>query len=124
MPYRMSYVDDGFILTFRGNVTIRELNQANSAIHEHPDFSIHKYQIINLLGADLSSVTESDGKVPALLDSIAAKRNENVRVALVAQGAHSMQVVDGYVCVAQTRIPKWKLKVFSTFEDALAWVKD
>ena len=124
MSYKMSLADDGFILTFKGDVTIRELNQANCAIHEHPDFNIHRYQIVNLLDADLSSVTENDGSVPAMLDSMAATKNENVKVALVAQGEHSLNVVAGYVSASQNCNKKWKFKVFSTFEDALTWAKN
>jgi hypothetical protein len=120
----MSYVDDGFILTFKGDVTIQELNQANSAIHQHPNFDIHRYQIVNFLDADLSSVTENDGRIPAQLDSIAARKNENVNVAFVAQGAHTLRVVEGYLSAAQASNKKWKFRAFSTFVDALAWSKN
>jgi len=75
------------------------------------------------LDADLSSVTENDGRVPALLDSIAARRNEGVKVALVAQGAHSLNVVGGYISAAQASNKKWKFKAFSTLEDTLIWAK-
>ena len=76
MPYELSYSEQGICVHFDGNVSIEELNYANGEIQSHYGFDYHKFQLINFLDADLSSVTEEDAELPAVTDSAASKNDE------------------------------------------------
>ncbi|WP_321492246.1 hypothetical protein [uncultured Desulfobacter sp.] len=122
MSYELSYIERGFVVRFKGDVTIEELNDANGKIHGHAKFDYHRYQIIDLIEADLSSVTEEDAKEPAATDSIASLRKWNVKVALVAVKSAALSAANNYAEQARQLTPTWKFEIFSTFEDALKWV--
>lgn len=122
MSYELSYNDRGFVIRFKGDVTIEELNDANGKIHGHAKFDYHRYQIVDLLDADLSSVSGEDAKVPAVTDYIASLRKWNVKVALVAVKSPALNAANNYAEQARQLTPTWKFKIFSTFEDALKWV--
>ena len=123
MSYQLSYSERGFVIRFKGKVTVEELNEANGKIHGHAGFDYHRYQIIDLLEADLSSVTEDDTKEPAAIDAIASLRKWNVKVALVVLQNDTLKTVNTYVEQARPLTPTWKFQIFSTFEDALRWAK-
>lgn len=123
MSYEFSYNERGFVLRFKGNVTIEELNEANGKIHGHAKFDYHRYQIIDLLEANLSSVTKEDAKEPAATDAIASLRKWNVKVVLVAIKSDAVKAAKNYVERAQRLAPTWKFEIFSNFEDALRWAK-
>lgn len=123
MSYELKYSDNGFVVRFRGMVTIEELNKANGEIQGHFNFDDHNYQIVDLLDADLSSVTEEDAEFPAETDSIASQTRRNVKVALIAREKHALNIVMSYVQYARALIPNWQFDIFSTREDALNWTR-
>lgn len=123
MPYDLNYIDSGFVAIFKGEVTIEELNEANGEIQGHSNFDDHNYQIVDLLAADLSTVTEEDTEFPAVTDSVASVSRWNVKVALVVTEEHALSIVNSYVRYAQQLTPRWQFAVFSTRGDALQWAK-
>ena len=123
MSYELSYSNRGFVVIFKGNVTIEEINDANGDIHGHANFDNHNYQIVDFLDADLSSVEMEDAEIAAQTDCIASRTRWNVKVSFVVREAYALKIVNSYVNYAQQLIPTWKFGVFSTQEEALKWVK-
>lgn len=123
MPYDFDYSEGGYVVRFKGNVTIEELNDANGEIQGHSDFDFHNYQIVDLLKADLSSVNEKAALIPAATDSVASETRKNVKVAVVASESHALSVANSYVKLAREMSSSWEFDVFSTYEDALKWAK-
>ena len=122
MSYELRYTEPGFWVDFTGNVSIEELNRANGEIQSHYGFESHKYQLINFLDADLSSVTEEDAEFPAVTDSAASKMTRHcVKVAFIVKESYALNIVNCYVQYARQLVPNWKFGVFSTRDDAMKW---
>ncbi len=122
MSYELSYSDGGFLLRFEGNVTNDELNMANGEIHGHEEFDSHRFQVVDVLDADLSLLTEDDAALPAETDAVSATRKWHVKVALIVAKPKDVIVVDSYVAAARQLIPHWEFGVFSTRENGMKWV--
>nr|WP_321464608.1 hypothetical protein [uncultured Desulfobulbus sp.] len=124
MSYELSYAEKGFLVHFAGNVSIEELNRANGEIQTHYYFDYHTYQVIDLLDANLSSVTEEDAEFPAVTDSVASKTTlHSVRVVFVVKESYAFSVVNSYVTYARQLVPKWEFAVFPTRDEALKWAR-
>lgn len=123
MSYKLDYRDGGFTIRFEGRITADELNQGNGDIHGHDQFDYHSYQIVDLLAADLTPLSEQDAQFPALTDSASSSRRWKVKVALVVTEKHALSVVNSYVMYARKYIPHWEFEVFATVEEALMWAR-
>ena len=123
MSYKLSYSEYGFVLRFKGNITIEELNNANGRIHGHVNFDFHRYQIIDFLSADISSITSNQAKEPAAMDAVACLTLWRVKVAFVAVENKTLSVINDYIAEVRQLIPRWEFDIFSTCEDALRWAK-
>ena len=121
MSYSLNYKNNGFFLTHKGRITIDELHEANGRIHGHKEFDSHKYQIINLLDADFSKISEDKSIEPALTDLIASKTRTNVNVALVVKEANSINFCKSYILESQKHGSKWDFEIFSDLKSALEW---
>ncbi|MBM9616161.1 hypothetical protein JWJ90_17980 [Desulfobulbus rhabdoformis] len=125
MSYELSYFSKGFHLCFHGDVSIDEINSANGAIQGHNEFDDHRYQLVDFLDADLSSVIEEDGEFPAVTDSVASQTTQlYVKVAFVVQESYAIDIVKSYVNYARQLVPKWHFGVFSSRASALRWVNN
>jgi len=121
MSYTVNYKNNGFFLTHKGLVTISELHEANGCIHGHKNFDSQAYQIINLLDADFSKISEKKSIEPALTDLSASKTRPNVKVALIAKEINSINFCKGYIFESQKHDSKWEFKIFSDLQSALEW---
>lgn len=125
MSYTLGYSDNGFHVSFHGDVSIDEINCANGEIQGHDDFDCHRYQLIDFLDANLSSVTPEDAEFPAVTDSVASRTTQlYVKVAFVVQESYALSIVNSYVNYARRLIPKWMFGVFSSRNSALDWIHD
>ena len=124
MSYELSYAEHGFVVRFHGNVTIDELNIANGELQGHAQFDNHRFQIIDLLAADLATVTEEDAEFPAVTDSIASRTNWGVKVAFVVTDSYAVNIVNSYMTYARQLTPKWEFGIFATYDAALEWAAE
>ena len=121
MSYTLSYENNGFFLTHKGCITINELHEANGRIHGHEEFDSHKYQIINLLDADFSKISEDKSIQPALTDLSASITRPNVNVAIVARETNSINFCKGYISESQKHGSNWSFEIFPDLKSALEW---
>jgi len=121
MSYYLNYKNDGYFLTHKGLITIDEIHEANGLIHGHEEFDSHKYQVINLLDADFSTISQSKSKEPAITDLVASKTRPNVNVALVARETYAINFCKRYISESKQRGSQWDFEIFSDLIDALEW---
>jgi hypothetical protein len=119
--YYLNYKNNGFFLTHKGLITIDEIHEANGLIHGHEEFDSHKYQIINLLDADFSTINQSESIEPAATDLVASKIQPNVKVALVVREANAINFCKLYISESKRHASPWDIKIFSDLEGALEW---
>ena len=122
LSYHVTYKNNGFFLRHEGFLTISELHEANGLIHGHEKFDYHKYQIINLLDADLSTINESKSTELAATDLAASKTQSNIKVALVVREAQAINFCKGYISKSMESGSPWDFELFPELEDALQWV--
>ena len=121
MSYYISYKDNGFFLTHKDLITVDEIHEANGLIHGHEEFDSHKYQIVNLLDADFSTICQSKSKEPAATDLVASKTRSDIKVALVACEANAVSFCKLYISESKQRGSPWDFEIFSDLEAALEW---
>jgi len=121
MSYYLSYKNNGYFLTHKGHITIDEIHEANGLIHGHEEFDSHKYQIIHLLDADFSTISQSKSKEPAATDLIASKTRPNVNVALVVRETNAINFCKHYISESKQGGSQWDFEMFSDLKGALEW---
>ncbi|MEH6528481.1 MAG: hypothetical protein V7718_00900 [Porticoccus sp.] len=82
---------------------------------------MHKYQIINLLNADFSSIDQTKVVMPAATDWAASITRANIKVAMVAQEPLSIAFCQNYIAISQEMGSPWLFKLFSELKDAYQW---
>ena len=107
MSYCLSYKNNGYFLTHKGQITIEEIHEANGLIHGHEEFDSHKYQIINLLDADFTTISKNKSNEPAATDLAASKTRPNVNVALVARETNAINFCKRYISESKQRGSQW-----------------
>jgi len=123
MSYQLVYEDKGFIIRFFGDVSSDELNKGNGDIHGHSEFDAHRYQIVDLREANISSVSLADSQVPAAIDVASAITNTSVRLALVASDAHSFAVCKEFAIQSIEMGSPWRYNILYDYNEALEWAK-
>ena len=121
MPYHISYKNNGLFLTHKELITIDEIHEANGILHGHEEFDSHRYQIINLLDADFSTISQSKSIEPAATDLVASKTKSNVKVALVVRDARAINFCRLYISESKQLGSPWDFEIFSDLEVALEW---
>lgn len=123
MSYKLVYKDNGFIIAFFGDISIKELNKGNGDIHGHYEFDTHRYQIVDLREANLSDVSMEDTLEPAAMDVVASATNTSVRIALVASDTHSFNICKEFADHSKEMGSPWGYGVFYDYNEALEWAK-
>ena len=121
LPFSLIYKNNGFFLTHKGLISIDEIHEANGLIHGHEDFDAHKYQIINLLDADFSTINQNKSVEPAATDLVASKTRPNIKVALVVREAKAVNFCKLYILESKQDDSPWDFEIFSELEGALQW---
>ena len=122
MPYKIYFKNNGFFLKHTGLVTLSEINEVNGVIHGHKNFDEHKFQVIDLLNADLSNIDIEDADEPGTIDSIASKSNPYVKVAIIAVDEQTIKFCENYIGSAIQIGIEWKFRVFSNTDSAFQWI--
>ena len=121
MSYHISYKNNGLFFTHKELITIDEIHEANGLLHGHEEFDSHKYQIINLLDADFSTISQSKSIEPAATDLVASKTKSNIKVALVVREAKAVNFCRLYISKSKQFDSPWSFKIFLDLESALEW---
>ena len=123
MSYRLIYKEKGFILTFSGDVSFDELNTANGKIQGHSEFDVHRYQIVDVRNADLSSISRDQAREPAAIDMIASTMNPKVRIGLIAYTTDGCNICKEYADNSIAMGSSLQFNLFYDYDKALEWAK-
>lgn len=123
MSYQLVHEGNGFIVTFYGDVSISEINEANGEIQGHAEFDTHRYQLIDFRAASLTKVTKEDSHEPAATDVVAATMNPSVRLALLSPDAISVPICEEFARESIELGSPWKYGIFYDYDAALEWAR-
>ena len=116
MAYNYQWLDDGFIIEFSGEVTIRELIMANSTWKNHKDLKNFKKQVWDFSNANLDYVFESDAQ-----DREKILSTENIKVAFIAGNDYTRHLVNVFIKRSLETGSDWSFQIVETMREALEW---
>ena len=121
MPYQISWDRRHVFLKFHGEVPLSEIQEAAGVIHGDPRFDQLKYEICDLLEADLSSIDDQQAEEPAAMDRAASLSLGRLKVALVVTDPHAVELCLHYIEESKRMGSPWQFGVFSRIEEAMDW---
>lgn len=117
----MEWDDSNPIVTFFGDVTFKDIMEANDRIIGDRRFDSMVYQVFDFTHSDHVEFPDGYAKIIARLDSSSSTWNRNVRVATVSPDSKVRDRIEEYNAMMKTS--PWKTKTFKAFDEALAWCK-
>lgn len=123
MAYQITYKERGSIVNCSGTLNIQEINEANGVLHGHESFDKHRYQIWNLLNADMSQITEEEMNEPAATDLAAGLSVFKMKVALVVRDNYAVKLCENYRNVVRELGSNWECQIFNSMNDAQKWIE-
>jgi hypothetical protein len=123
MAYTITWKERGIVWEYSGTMTGEELLQSNLEIFGDARFDDLRYQIADMSAVEDTEISEIHVRKMAYLDSAAARSNPHICVAIVSSSEDAFRVGTAYIAHSKEKSP-WKTRVFSTREEAEAWVKE
>ena len=124
MKCNVDYIDEGFIASFYGSISMDDIHDVIGKLHGHVEFDDHHYQIFDFLNADLSNIVLSEPEEAASMDYFASRSSRsNVKVALIACGSHAIELCSSYIDESKSMGSPWLFGIFNSLTDAKSWVK-
>ena len=122
MAYDLHFNNNGFVLIHKGIITISEIHEANGRIQGHQDFDLHTHQIIDLLQADFSNITQKKADEPAATDWVASRLCPTVKIAIVVDEERAVAFSQQYIDKSIKMESPWHFSLFTEMQEALKWV--
>ena len=127
MPYELNSEKDGcgVVITWRGVVSASEISAINEDIYSKDRISTLRYQIWDFSKAvkeDPSKVSVEDVRRFAMQDRVAMEQNPGMALALVGSQDFFIGFQNIYKIFAGVWASELKCEVFSTMEEARAWI--
>jgi len=119
MSNEILWEEQGACWRFYGNVSLQDIQKIHSAFFGDARFDDQKYLIVDFGGAEKVDVSKDEPVVFAAIDTVAAKSNPYMHLAVVAKTKEIKELVSIYV----TNSP-WETKVFENIEDARIRIKE
>lgn len=120
MPYTTRWEDEGTRTVFTGIVTDEDLIRCNTDVYDDPRFSTLRYEIGNFLDVTEYSATSDTVRMVAQMDRAAAKKNPNVKVAIIATEAITIGLTRMYEMSAGDT--SWEVRIFGDEQSARGWI--
>lgn len=124
MAYAVEWSGQGVLVTMTGTIDIEDLNEANGRLHGDPRFDGMRYQLWDLLGASLGSITRREIEQPSAIDLVAARMNAHVKVALVTASPHDVQLCEHDAARSSGQGSPWEIQILADLAAARAWCLD
>jgi hypothetical protein len=121
MKYKIEWEPKGTIVTFKGDVDIGDIMDANHVINGDERYYTHLYSIWNFTDCDLSKIQEKDINRPVAMDIGAAHTLDPFKLALIVNNDYSYAISQLYIDKCSTIGLPWKIKIFSNLSDAAKW---
>ncbi len=119
MTYQINWIDKNPSVYFNGDLTIKEIIDANGELIGNKYFDDLKYQIWDFSQVVKINVTSLDMMVISALDKGASYWNRNVKVAIIAIQTSAKKLANKYIEAMKTT--NWTCRLFDNPEDAKKW---
>lgn len=120
MSYHINWESDCVTINWEGKISLEENIEANGVIYGDKRFDQIRYQVSNLLNANLSQMLIKNIKVVGELDKQSSIWNKRLQVVHIATDSHTLKLIDYWEQLMQGS--GWSFKTFSTINEAEKWV--
>ena len=122
MNYVFEWIDDNPHVAFFGNVDYALINEATERIYGDQRLDNMKYLICNLENVESLSLDPVEMKIISVLDRYIYPYNQHLKIAGVVKDQKIREMILKYM--EDMKDLNWKIKIFSSFNDALAWCQE
>ena len=121
MKYGIKWIANNAILSFEGDITFDDLDQANNEIYGDPRLDLMKYTIFDFRGAESIDINYDEMKVISTLDKGISKWNRNLKIAIIVDdnNSNNKEKVLNYIQLMEDN--DWKIGYFIELEKAVEW---
>jgi hypothetical protein len=121
MAYQFETYQNGFVIRLKDKVTFEEMEEFDNALYAHPKFDSHRFQIYDVLDADLSPIDTDEITMVAGTDFASSLTRGNVKVAIVVDNDYNKKLAESYINTSTSLNSSWIFKTFNQLEDAYQW---
>ncbi len=121
MPHETKLEDHGVYWQFFGVVSFGEIIAANQEVWGTQSWGELRYQIVDFLNIEKLDLREDQAIAASYLDKAASKTCPQMKVALVADGADSIELCNAYIASLDT--PGWDARIFDDVAAATRWAQ-
>ena len=119
MIYKFEWIDNNAHVTFGGDLTFNDINQADEKIFGDLRFNLMKYAIFDFSNIQKFKITREEAQIIGILDKDSSIWYRNIRIALVSTNIELIELSELYK--TNLKGSKWTVRIFSDFEAALKW---
>ena len=122
MAYSISWEPDVSIVTFNGDITIKDIEDANQDIHG--DFRTFEKSgsIWNFSNCNMSSIKPKDLMYTEAVDLGLSLAIKSFKLALIAGDSHSYSLLESYINNSLEYESPWEYKILASLEEANKWI--
>jgi len=113
------WLDCNIIVTFFGEISYKDIMEANNVIFGDLRFDKMEYQIFDYSKIEGIDLKDDVSEIISRLDLASIIWNNRVKVATVTQDSYLRDLISVYN--KKMKSSKWQAKTFDTIEDALKW---
>jgi hypothetical protein len=121
MPYTIDWMDDGVYTKHIGILSFDDNVKFVGELYADPRYDSIKFQISDLLEADMSHYDEKAAQRIGKLDEVSTKWNPHMKVAHLATDPETIRIVKSYE--ESMKDSGWEFEIFENFEDAIKWAR-
>ena len=122
MNYVYEWIDDNPHVIFFGDINFTLINEATERLYGDPRLDNMKYIICNFDKVEKFSLDPEELKIIMVLDRYIYPYNQHLKIAGITKDQKIREMVLKYIEAMKDL--KWKLKIFSSLDDAMAWCQE
>ncbi|WP_286234450.1 hypothetical protein [Thalassotalea sediminis] len=103
-------------------VTFDDVKRADETVFNDERFDAIDYVFINALNINTVTLSKLDIQIDVANDFSHSFKNENLKMAFIANKPHIRKVAEYYVTLFRQRHIDWQVAVFVSLEEARHWV--
>jgi hypothetical protein len=119
MISEFEWIDNNAHVTFGGDLSFTDINQADEKIFGDLRFDLMKYAIFDFSNIQKLNITKEEAQIIGILDRSSNIWYRSIRIALITTNIELMELSEIY----RTNLigSKWTVRIFIDFEAALKW---
>lgn len=121
MSFQVTILPHGSICSFKGVLSLSELEGVTAGLHADKRLKGHSFGVLDFSDADLSEISSTDIRHPAALDKAVAMHVPYLRVGFVSGKRGTVELCKAYIESSKKFGSTWEYKIFGHLDEAINW---